>query len=266
MPSAQPRRRALLIDADGTLWDTRTAMEYAGRAGVRAVWPQVSPAVATAAALRFRSDPLGAFRRFVAGELTFLQMRSARLVDAASVVAEPVPEDALAVFEGAYGPAFDATLTAFADTVPLLRWCAENGVPVRVLTNSATAYTVGKVAATGLTGLIGAVCSRDCLGVGKPEASVFRHACAELGSDPEDVLYVGDEWTSDALGASEAGLASAWLVRDDGDPAGEVVATAARRAAALARGIPVIGSLAEVPGLLGLRETGGGLRAQSGHR
>lgn len=258
MPRAGLLPSALLIDADGTLWDTRVAMEAAGRAGVRAAWPDVNASVADAASRRYRGDPTGAFRRFVAGELTFEQMRLVRLQDAARAGGLAWSEPVVSAFAKAYQPAFDAALEAFPDTVPLLRWCASRAIPIRVLTNSAQDYTMAKVAATGLGGMLGEVCSRDCLGVGKPEAAVFHHACDRLGRDPHEVLYVGDEWTCDALGAADAGLASAWLVRGDGDPATEVVPTTERLDAAGARGIPVISSLAEVPELLGPAGFGSG--------
>ena len=128
---------------------------------------------------------------------------------------------------------------------------------MRILTNSSQEYTRQKVVATGLAAHLDldALCSRDCLGVGKPEPSVFVHACERMGSLVSEVLYVGDELAADALGAADAGLMSAWLVREDGDPAGEVRPTAERYARAEARGIPVIGSLREVPGLVGVGES-----------
>jgi putative hydrolase of the HAD superfamily len=225
-------------------------MEEAGAAGVRALWPSLPQDVVEHAASRFRADPTGAFRRFVAGESTFAQMRSARLRDVASCFGQVWRDGMREDFETAYAPVFDASLAAYADSAPLLAWAATRGLPVRVLTNSAQAYTEAKLEATGLRELAGLVCSRDCIGVGKPEPAVFHHACARLGFAPEEVLYVGDEWSADARGAADAGLEAAWLVRDDGDPAGEVVATQARRAEAGARGIRVIGSLAEVSDLL----------------
>lgn len=238
--------RALAVDADGTLWDTPRAMQAGGLAAARALWPEISRDAARAFGVRFRSDPQGAFRAFVRGELTFDEMRRRRLDDAAACVGRLAPVGALADFELAYQPAFDAAMVAYADAPGLLRRAAEQGLPVRILTNSAHAYTLGKLATTGLGVAEDAVCSRDCLGMGKPEAAVFRHVCERLGVDPSEVLFVGDEWVSDAQGAADAGLEACWLVRDDGDPADEVAATAERRALAQARGIPVISSLAEL--------------------
>lgn len=249
-----PRRPSgVVLDADGTLWDTNTAMLAAGEAGARAVWPGLGRREAALASARFRGDPQGMFRRFVAGGSTFEEMREARLRDVAGALDLPWRPDARVVFGAAYLPVFEASLVAYPDAGPFLAWCAEQELPVRVLTNAGTRETLTKACLTDLVSLDGAVCSRECVGAGKPDPRSFRHVCAELGLDPHDVLYVGDEWTADALGAADAGLESVWLVRGHDDPAGEVVATAERRAAALARGIPVVASLAEVPALLGPR-------------
>ena len=242
--------RAVVLDADGTLWNTRAAMEAAAAAGISAVWGPVPDEVLALAARRFRADPPGAFRRFVAGELSFAEMRRIRLRDVADVAGLPWHDTAPQAYEEAYDPAFGAALHAYADAAELLAWCSSQGVPVRILTNSAQDYTTRKVVATGLTPLVDAVCSRDCLGIGKPRPEPFLHVCERLGVAPADTLFVGDEWESDALGAADAGLVSVWLVRADGDPAGEVDPSPERRAAASARGIPVISCLADVPAFL----------------
>lgn len=248
--------RGLVLDADGTLWNTRRAMEHAGLAGMQAVWPNLDLERARAAATRFRGDPLGAFRRFAAGEVDFTTMRALRLHDVAEAFSLPWQQGRLGTFEAAYTPVFEASLRPYADSAPLLRWCAQRGIPVRVLTNAGQVNTQVKIVTTGLDSLDGAVCSRDCLGVGKPDPAAYRHVCARLALDPGEVLFVGDEWTCDALGAARAGLASAWLVRAEGDPAAEVAATPERLAAARQHGIPVISTLDAVPALLGVAAGG----------
>lgn len=255
MPPAHLGQVGLLLDADGTLWDTHTAMHSGARAGIRAVWPALPDEEVVDAARRYRADLNGGFVRFVAGELTFAQLREERLRDLADHLCLDWSTSVPDIFGGAYEAAFLGGLALHADTTALLGHCDAAGIPVRILTNSSRDQTLAKLAAVGLASRGLEVCSRDCLGVGKPEAAVFHHACAALGSARECTLSVGDEWTSDALGAHEAGLRSAWLVRDDGDPAGEVLATQGRRDAAAAHGIPIITTLAEAPAFLADTQT-----------
>ena len=51
------------------------------------------------------------------------------------------------------------------------------------------------------------------IGVAKPDASIFLHACERLDVAPHHVLHVGDDPLADVIGARDAGLRTAWLNR-----------------------------------------------------
>ncbi len=51
------------------------------------------------------------------------------------------------------------------------------------------------------------------VGCAKPDAAIFHAACAQLGVDPADAVYVGDDVLLDIKGAQEAGLRAVWLNR-----------------------------------------------------
>ncbi len=235
--------RGLLLDADGTLWDTASAMIGAGEVAAGSLWPDAGVERVRAFALRWRADPAGYFRRYVAGELTFVAMREGRFAEAAAALGMPSGPDLAQAFVAWYAPAFHELLRAYPDAVRLLDRAAALGVPVRVLTNSSSTYTAEKIQMVGLPQLTGLVCSRDCLGVGKPEPAVYLHACERLGVEPQDVLFVGDELEPDAIGPRGAGLDSLWLVRAERDPSLDVAPTDEKVQRARAHGIPVISSL-----------------------
>lgn len=58
------------------------------------------------------------------------------------------------------------------------------------------------------------ITARD-FGRGKPDASIFLHACDRLGFAPNEVLHVGDDVEADIVGAHRAGLMTCWVHRDD---------------------------------------------------
>ena len=237
----------LLLDIDDTLIDTRAAMVAAGEAAVAELWPRAGAAVHHAAGVRFRSDPGGLFGRFTTGEISFAQMRQARvadLIDSFSPVAlgEVAIQEASRRFEEAYEPAFVANVRLFEDVLPLMAAADRAGIRIGLLTNSSSHYTRQKLGITGLTGVFDVVVTTDTLGFGKPDARAFQHACRLMGLAPAETVYVGDDVEIDAIAASEAGLGAIWLRRDPGDSQG------AGRARAC--GIPVVASLSEVPALL----------------
>ncbi|GAA0440120.1 HAD family hydrolase [Lentibacillus halophilus] len=48
-------------------------------------------------------------------------------------------------------------------------------------------------------------------GKGKPDPSIFHHACHLLGVETDEALMIGDNLYSDILGASRAGVSSVWI-------------------------------------------------------
>jgi HAD superfamily hydrolase (TIGR01458 family) len=96
------------------------------------------------------------------------------------------------------------------------------------------AFVAALEAATGVTPVV----------CGKPSQAFFASALAMLGVPPARAAMVGDDVVNDVTGAQEAGLA------------GVLVRTGKFRPDDLDRGAPdaVVGSLADVPALLGLEE------------
>jgi putative hydrolase of the HAD superfamily len=235
-------KTALLFDVDDTLIDTRSAMVTAGLAAVGELWPHLGPEVRRAAAVHFQGDPGGFFGRFTTGEITYPQMRQARVAELLDSFSLAAVDEVNARFEQAYGPAFCANVRLFDDVLPLVETARMGGIPMGLLTNSSSHSTQQKLELTGLAGVFAVVATRDTLGFGKPDARAFHHACRLLESAPPQTLYIGDHITIDALAARRAGLGAVWLQRDPEDSQ-----SAAR---ARACGIAVISSLGQVPALL----------------
>jgi putative hydrolase of the HAD superfamily len=233
---------ALLLDVDDTLIDTKSAMVAAGQSAVAALWPRVAAEVHHAAAVHFHRDPSGFFGRFTRGEMSFTQMRHARVADLLESFRLPMVDEVNGRFEGAYAPAFSANVRVFTDVWPLTEAAGKAGIPMGLLTNSSSHYTQQKLEITGLADVFAVVATRDTLGFGKPDPRAFHHACMLLGSAPAQTMYVGDHVEIDAIAARDAGLSAVWLQRDPAD------SRAAARAGAF--GIPVVRSLREVPALL----------------
>ena len=238
----RPMTAALLLDMDDTLIDTKAAMVAAGAVAVASLWPEAGDEMQHAAGVHFHGDPAGFFGRFTTGELSFAEMREARIADLVEVFSFTAIDDAIRRFEDVYAPAFFANVRLFDDALPLLSAATAAGIPLGLLTNSAADYTHRKLEISGLEGVFGVVATRDTLGFGKPDPRAFRHACELLGTAPNETLYVGDHVEIDAIAAKDAGLYAVWLRRDQGDRPGARLAHA--------HGIPVVGSLTEVLALL----------------
>lgn len=207
------RPQAVLLDVDDTLLDTTAAIVGAASAAIGHLWPALSAQDVTAAAVRFRADPSGSFRRFTTGASTFTQMRSERLGEVAQHLGLDVGEGTIETFERVYRPAFLDSQRVFDDVPGFLGSCRAAGLAVGALTNAAATVTADKLQRVGGEAWFDVVVTRDTLGYGKPDPRVFERACADLGVSPQETLMVGDEWEPDVLGPLTAGLAACWLRR-----------------------------------------------------
>ena len=80
-------------------------------------------------------------------------------------------------------------------------------------TNGADCLQQEKLAASGLSEFFDVVVVSAQVGVGKPDASIFRHALSLLGCDEQDAVMVGDSLARDVDGAIAAGLRGVWVNR-----------------------------------------------------
>lgn len=73
------------------------------------------------------------------------------------------------------------------------------------------------LAESGLAGLLDAIVLSSELGAVKPSARVFAAALTQLSRDPGTVVFVGDNYRRDVMGAASLGMATVWI--GDGQPA-----------------------------------------------
>ena len=237
-PGAGRAVRAVLLDIDDTLVDTRAAFR-AGITRVVSLWmPHLTGAGHADALRHWVLDDTGAFAAYTRGELTFTQQRRVRAERLQAYLGGPALDDAaFARWEEAYEEAFRGAWRPHPDGVALVEHLRAGGVPVGAVTNASRAYQEAKLRAVGLGGLP-VLAAVDDLGRGKPDPAVFHLACERLGVPPERAAYAGDELDVDARGARRAGLVGVWLDRRaSGDTPGDV---------------PVVRSLDELPALLAL--------------
>lgn len=93
--------------------------------------------------------------------------------------------------------------------------------PVGFLTNGFAEVQHAKAEAFGLRAYSDVYVISEEVGCMKPSACIFRHATERAGVDAADILYVGDSYRSDILGAKSFGWKTAWLAdTDEADPDG----------------------------------------------
>ena len=73
-----------------------------------------------------------------------------------------------------------------------------------IITN-ADQSVVKLIGLLGLEGYLSAIITSEQARAEKPDAAIFRVAYAQVGLKPEEMVYVGDQYKTDVLGANQAG-------------------------------------------------------------
>lgn len=248
--------RLVLLDLDDTLLDHRGAVAVGIRGHLvasGAMSPDATAADVDAAVALWYALEEQHYHRYLAGELTYLGQRRARVrgflaaqrsADAAEDRAEPDDAATDAWFQGYLAGYEDAwrALPGAHDALDEIQ-LRHPGVVFGIVTNGERPQQSAKIARAGFADRVDVVvCSHD-LGFAKPDPRIFHEACREAGVDPAEAVMVGDRLRTDARGAVAAGLGGVWLdlVGDGTSPDGAPVDT-------LPAGVQRTTSLAELPG------------------
>lgn len=174
------------------------------------------------------------FARFLAGEISFEEQRRTRIRDVVpTAVADSEADDVFAIYLAQY----ERHWRLFADVLPCLEAVREH--QLGVVSNGNSYQQRQKLQRLGIHDRFTCVVLSEEVGYAKPDARIFLRACEQAGVDPRQSVHVGDRMDVDAFGASQAGLRAVWLNR------------MAAKAPALDHDFTIIGTLAELPALVG---------------
>jgi putative hydrolase of the HAD superfamily len=207
VPLDVKRISAISLDLDDTLWPIWPTIERAE--GVLQAWllreaPKTASLLLTPGILRELREATAKERSDLAHDLSALRRESIR-----TALRRAGEDPALA------DPAFDAffaerqRVTLYDDALPALKWLSERYPLVAVSNGNADIHK------TGVGRWFRTAFNARAFGSGKPHAPIFRAAAASVGLLPKDVLHVGDDAELDVVGALNAGMQTAWLVRDE---------------------------------------------------
>ena len=230
------RVRALTLDLDDTLWPIWPTIERAEQ--VLAEWlarhaPATAALGADRRALRAVRDELGRSRPDLAHDLSALRRESIR-----ALLQRAGDDPALA--EPAFEVFFDERqrVVLFEDALPALERLSAR-FPIVALSNGNADLRL-----IGLDDLFSVSLNAIEVGAAKPEPLMFEEVCRLLGTQPNQIVHVGDDPEHDVQGGQNAGFHTVWVNRTGRDWPGGPRADAE------------IGDLAELEGVLADWETG----------
>ena len=215
--------RGVVFDLDGTLFDHDGA-EYAALGKLYPLLladdgePRRWPAFPDFAAA-WHDAAERSWRLYVEGELTFAEQRAWRVGQVLAMRQNPdssvdplSEEDVSGIFER-YLTLYEESWLLYPDTLPCL--AALSDYPLGVITNGDGKQQRQKLHFTGIEGYFRSVVISGEVGVAKPQREIFDRSVQELGLEPDELLFIGDNPQADVRGALQAGWHAVWLNRGD---------------------------------------------------
>lgn len=113
----------------------------------------------------------------------------------------------------AYLDAYDPSAVRFRDGAERALETARERGPIALVTNGGRQTQTAKLETLGIADAFDAAVFTDpAAGIEpKPSATPFEMALAELGTDPDRTLHIGDSLRADVAGANAMGMTSTWL-------------------------------------------------------
>ncbi len=205
------RISAISFDLDDTLWPFGPSVERAEaslHAWLIAHAPDTANVVPTSQALGQLRNEYERSRPDLVSDFRALRIGSIRLA------LERANED-VTLTDRAYDVFYSARnrVEFFDDALPALAWLSAR-FPLIAVTNGNADLRL-----TGGGEFFRDTLSARAFGFAKPEPEIFHAAAATLGVPAAELLHVGDDFHLDVVGALNAGLQAAWVVRHEGPEA-----------------------------------------------
>ena len=199
--------KLITFDLDDTLWDVRPALEQAEAAqwaSLRARYPKLDITAVDPADLQMIRQQLlaehpGLMHRISQFREQFI-VRLLRHLGISELEAIPAAADAFMAFISERHK-----VSVYQEAAPLLSQLRQSYVLGAITNGNADVFK------TPIGHFFHHAWRAEDLGVSKPDPALFRHAFAEAGVFPEEVVHVGDCLENDVQGAINAGATPIWF-------------------------------------------------------
>ena len=205
--------RAVLFDLDDTLFD----QQYSSRCGLAAIQKQYPcfQQKTLAELEQIHTQLLNTWHdKVLQGVLSLAEARTIRFREFFERCGEPATNDLVDAATTIYRNVYQATRRPVPGVLPLLR-SLHVRVKIAVVTNNMVSEQQEKLACCGLTPFIDILVTSEEVKVAKPEPAIFQAALDHLQCRATEVVMVGDSWSADIVGASNLGIRSVWLNRQN---------------------------------------------------
>ncbi|MGF7050323.1 putative hydrolase of the HAD superfamily [Paenibacillus sp. DS2015] len=201
----------IFFDLDETLFDFKSA-EYSAVIAFYRQFQESSKCNALDFYYLWCSIGKKHFDRFLLGELNFEQQKIVRMIDLYQSFGIKIDEKRAMDYFQVYLNYFEENWITFNDVIPCLNNLKE--YRLGVITNGDSSQQRQKLEKIGILYNFQFVIASGDIGISKPNAEIFLHACKVVQEKPEDCFYIGDNLKTDILPCEKTGMKGIWLNRN----------------------------------------------------
>ena len=202
--------KAIVFDVDDTIYDQQVVFDQA----CRDVFGELKGVslVDLFKVNRYYSDE--SFDAMGRGKMTKEEMYIYRIKRAMEEFHLPITDEQAVRYQERY-VYYGTQITVSDQMRQILEYCGER-MKLGVITNGPSAHQWRKIKTLNLERWVNPeyIFVSGDVGVNKPERGIFEYASKKMGTqNPEDIVYVGDSYEKDIIGATGAGWNAIWLER-----------------------------------------------------
>lgn len=200
--------QGIVFDLDDTLYEQQAPFASA----ISKLFPTFPKKEMNALFIRFRYYSDLHYMKSITGEWSLEKMRHERIRLALADFDFVSDDSKLASFQDAYDQALQ-TISLPAEIIALLTFLKQREIPLGIITNGPVSRQKEKIRALQLTRWIEPekIIISDAVGIQKPDPEVFHLMELRLGLASDALLYIGDSFENDVIGAKAAGWSVWWF-------------------------------------------------------
>ena len=200
--------QGIVFDLDDTLYKQQAPFASA----INDLFPTFPESKMNALFIRFRYYSDLHYMKSITGEWSLAKMRYERIRLALADFDFVPSKSELETFQAAYDHALK-TITLPSEISDSLTFLNQQDVPLGLITNGPVLRQKEKISALQLARWIAPekMIISDAVGIKKPEPKIFSLMETRLNLAPESLLYIGDSFENDVIGAKAAGWSVWWF-------------------------------------------------------
>ncbi|MGJ9381754.1 HAD family hydrolase [Salipaludibacillus sp. CF4.18] len=155
----------------------------------------------------FKQNSDSFWGKFEKKEVSGDEYRRLRFNESMKFLKLPYGDELADEFHAYYYNIVDEYSEPFTGLHELLSYIDKKGIPMAIITNGTTDTQYKKVEKIGASKWIPSdnIIVSEEVGYSKPAREIFRIAEKKLGLTAEEMLFIGDSWDHDVIGAKKAG-------------------------------------------------------------